>query len=212
MWSAAVFEPAFPGRSSTASGSPVPVGAVVDERPQRVVAEPALERRRRALLLRVRGDQGGVHVDDQRLPGVDAVVGGVLAGQRPRPRPGRGPGRVDRGQRRGGVGGERGRSCGTPSGPRRPGRTRRARRAAPRCRPGSPRPPPASPPDPAAILAGSCTASRLPPRRQRRRQRAVQPDRADGLGQQHPTGLRHDLPDPAVSTPDRDRTRYACFT
>ena len=26
MWSAAVFDPAFPGRSSTASGSPVPAG------------------------------------------------------------------------------------------------------------------------------------------------------------------------------------------
>ena len=59
------------------------LGAVVDERPQRMVAEPALERRRRLLLLRVGGDQGGVHVDDQRRRGVGAVVGGVLAGQRP---------------------------------------------------------------------------------------------------------------------------------
>jgi hypothetical protein len=42
------------------------LGAVIDERPQRMEAEPALDRRRRGLLLRVRGDQGGVHVDDQR--------------------------------------------------------------------------------------------------------------------------------------------------
>ena len=74
--------PALPGRSSAASGSPV-LGRVVDEHPQRVMAEPAFERRRAAFLLRVGGDQGGVHVDDQRSPGVDPVIGGVVAGQPP---------------------------------------------------------------------------------------------------------------------------------
>ena len=70
-------------RSRNDSGSPVPVGAVVDERPQRMEPEPAFERRRRLLLVRVRGNQRGVDVDDQRPVGVDAVIGGVLAGQRP---------------------------------------------------------------------------------------------------------------------------------
>ena len=38
MWSAAVFEPAFPGRSRKASGSPLPSGAVISEDGQRVMA------------------------------------------------------------------------------------------------------------------------------------------------------------------------------
>ena len=37
---------------------------------------PALERRRRALLVRVRGDQGGVRVDDVLLP--DVLLDDVL--------------------------------------------------------------------------------------------------------------------------------------
>jgi hypothetical protein len=71
-----------------------------------MVAEPALERRRRTLLLRVRRHQRGVHVDDQRRPGVDVVVGRVLSGQPPSGcTSGRASG-VDRGQRAGGVFGE----------------------------------------------------------------------------------------------------------
>jgi hypothetical protein len=58
------------------------LGAVVDDRPQRIEAEAALERRRGGFLLRVGGDQGGVYVDDQRRGRVPAVVGGVLTGQR----------------------------------------------------------------------------------------------------------------------------------
>ena len=88
-WSAAVLEPAFPGRSSAASGSPGAGRAVVDERPQRVVPEPVLERRRRAFLLRVRGDQGGVHVDDQRS--TRRRCRGRGRGHRPAPTPGPGP-------------------------------------------------------------------------------------------------------------------------
>ena len=40
--------------------------------------------RRRAFLVRVRGDQRGVHVDDQLRTGVGPVVGGAVAGQSPR--------------------------------------------------------------------------------------------------------------------------------
>ena len=75
-----------------------PVGAVVEERPQRVMAEPALERRCCAFFLPVGGDQGGVHVDDQRPPGVCAVVGGAVAGQPPGRRASCGAGGIDRGQ------------------------------------------------------------------------------------------------------------------
>jgi len=41
MWSVAVFDPAFPGRSAIARGSPVPAVAVavVDERAQRMEPE-----------------------------------------------------------------------------------------------------------------------------------------------------------------------------
>ena len=45
-------------------------GAVVEERPQRVEAEPALERRGGQLLLRVRRDQRGVQGDDHLAPGL----------------------------------------------------------------------------------------------------------------------------------------------
>jgi hypothetical protein len=47
---------------------------VVDERAQRVEAEALLERRLGVLLLGVRGDQGGVDVNDQRMTGVGVVV------------------------------------------------------------------------------------------------------------------------------------------
>jgi hypothetical protein len=66
----------------------------------------ALERRRGAFLVRVRGDQGGVHVDDQRLARVGLVVGGVVTGQLPRAGAGSGAGGVDRGQHSGRVQGE----------------------------------------------------------------------------------------------------------
>jgi hypothetical protein len=46
-----------------AAGSPPRLAGGVEERQQRVMPEPALERRRRALLLRVRRDEGGVEVD-----------------------------------------------------------------------------------------------------------------------------------------------------
>ena len=67
MWSAAVFDPAFPGAAAPPA-APRCRRPVVDERPQRVEPVPALERRRGGLLVRVRGDQGRVEVDDQRPP------------------------------------------------------------------------------------------------------------------------------------------------
>ena len=42
------------------------LAAVIGEHPQPVMAEPALERRCRVLLVRVRGDQRGVQVNRQR--------------------------------------------------------------------------------------------------------------------------------------------------
>jgi hypothetical protein len=65
-----------------------------------MVAEPELERGRGALLVRVHGHQGGIHVDDQRQNRVDDVVRGVLASQLPRRRASGGAGDVDRPQRR----------------------------------------------------------------------------------------------------------------
>jgi len=85
---------------------PAALGSVVKERVERMEAETPLERRGGQLLLRVRGHQRGVHVDDQRPRGLDVVIRGVLAGQRPRPRTGRGPGGIDRRQCRGSVGGQ----------------------------------------------------------------------------------------------------------
>ena len=69
MWSAAVFAPALPGRSSPARNSPV-----LSRTPGSGGSRRWLERRRRLLLLRVADHDRGVHVDDQ--PGQ----------RRPRPR------------------------------------------------------------------------------------------------------------------------------
>jgi hypothetical protein len=92
---------------STDRGSPMPsTDPVVEERPQQMEAEAVLERRRRELLLRVRGHQRGVHVDHQRRGRVDAVVGGVLAGQRPRRSTGGHPSGMNGSQRRTGLAGE----------------------------------------------------------------------------------------------------------
>jgi hypothetical protein len=81
---------------------PGPGLAVVEECGQWVMPEAAFERRRRELLLRVRGDQGGVDVEDQRATMVDSVIRRVGPGPSPYLSAGRGPGRVD--CRRGPVG------------------------------------------------------------------------------------------------------------
>ncbi len=100
MWSAAVFEPALPGLSRAATGSPVPPRAVVDESHQRMVAVGPLPSRGRVLLVRVRDHQHPVQVDRHpfvrvpRLPvgqapdiftdfgpcGADSPKGGVAGG------------------------------------------------------------------------------------------------------------------------------------
>jgi hypothetical protein len=74
--------------------------------PQRMEAEPALERRRGLLLLAMGGHQGGVHVNHERRTGADGVVGGLLTSQRPGPPPRGRPCRGDRGQRGRSVGGK----------------------------------------------------------------------------------------------------------
>lgn len=84
-----------------------PVATVIDEGAQRVKPNPRLKRRR-LLLVTVRGHQGGVEVHDQRILSTDSVIRCVLTGQRPRPSPGHLPGGRDRGQDPVGVAGQRG--------------------------------------------------------------------------------------------------------
>ena len=106
MWSVAVLEPALPGRNRMANASPVPSGAVVEERRQRVEPEAAFERRGSVLFLRVGGDQGRVQIDDQGVLRVGAVVGCVVCGELSCLMTGRGPSGVDRLQSSGHVGGQ----------------------------------------------------------------------------------------------------------
>jgi len=74
------------------------VGAVVGERPQRVVTEAALERRRRSFLLRVGPNQSRVEIDDQRTTSIDLGVGSMDSGEPPRGGAGRRPRGGDRSQ------------------------------------------------------------------------------------------------------------------
>ena len=68
MWSWAWLALAFPGRSRMASS----LAGVVAPHPERVEPEPALEVRRRLLLLRVRGDQRGVHIEHDHVTEIGA--------------------------------------------------------------------------------------------------------------------------------------------
>lgn len=99
---------ALPGRRRSASTSPVPVLAVVDERAHRGEPERLLERRLRALLVRIRGHQRGVQVHDHLTP----IRATRPAGQRPTPGPHRRPSpgvrRSDRRQRHLDIGGQPG--------------------------------------------------------------------------------------------------------
>ena len=168
------------------------ISTVVDKRPQRMVPVSALERRRGAFLVRVRGHQRRVDVDDQRRAGVDSAVGGALAGQLPGPRPSGRPRGRDRGERTGRIGGEpvdrpryrrvRGHRAVDPGlgahhgdvGQAVPTQRERHRQIE-------------------HDLRRVVHRVRQPPRPQRRKQLAIQPDRPNGLGEQQPTGLRHDL-------------------
>jgi hypothetical protein len=136
-----------------------PGRAVVDERPQRVVAEALLERRCRTLLVGVGGHQGGVHVDDQWVRRVGVVIGSRVCGRCPGPGSCRTAGGVDRRQHRSSVGGEavdRPRTVGSEATD--PNRAGSARSNAMSAR--------QSPPTASAsaksssTFAGSCTASR----------------------------------------------------
>jgi hypothetical protein len=74
MWSTTALDPALPGRSRNASGSPA-LDAVAGERTQRVEAEPALERPRRGVLIAVGASKGSDHVDHQRRCNLGVMVG-----------------------------------------------------------------------------------------------------------------------------------------
>ena len=95
MWSAAVLLPAFPGRRSAASG------AVVEERPEQMVAVAPLKRRPGVLLVAVRGHQRRVDIHDQRRLRVRLVIRRVLSGVLPDPGAGRRPPAVDAARARG---------------------------------------------------------------------------------------------------------------
>ena len=73
-----------------------PGSAVICEGQQRVEPEAFLKGRGREFLVRMRGDQRRVDVDDDRVIDVGAVVRGVLAGCGPHPCPGRGTRGIDR--------------------------------------------------------------------------------------------------------------------
>jgi hypothetical protein len=75
---------------------PGPGLTVVDERGQRVMPEPALERRRREFLVRVRGHQGGINIHDQRPAVIDPVIRSGGPGPGPDLSAGGGAGGVDR--------------------------------------------------------------------------------------------------------------------
>ena len=193
MWSAAVLLPAFPGRSSTASGSPVPSLAVVGERPQRVVPEAALERRPGVLL-----------VASARSPASRRCRPPAAVRRSPRGRgravpascqtasPGGGPGGVDRRQRPGRVGGEQRRSCATRSGRTRPGRRRRARTCSTAMSARQSPPSASVTARSSSTFAGSCTARGARHGSQRPAEQPVQPAHPGRLQQRDPTGLRHD--------------------
>jgi len=72
------------------------VRAVVGERQQGVEPVPAFERRSSLLLLRMRGDQRRIQVDNQRLLSGSAVVGGMDTGHTPHGGAGLLPRRRDR--------------------------------------------------------------------------------------------------------------------
>jgi hypothetical protein len=104
MWSATVLEPAFPRRSWKASGSPVPSG------PWSTNAHSGWKPKPRLNVGAAHSFSecavGGVHVDHQRPERIGVVVGGMLTGQRPGPRPRHRTGAGDRCQRCRGVAGQ----------------------------------------------------------------------------------------------------------
>lgn len=109
-WSCLSHGDALPGRRSKVRVSPVPYSPChdrIDERAHRVEPIGLLERRRRALLVRMRVHQRGIQIH-RHLATVPATGG---AGQRPAPLPhrltGAGSGGADRRQRGLDIGGQR---------------------------------------------------------------------------------------------------------
>ena len=195
MWSLAVLLPAFPGRSRPTTGSPEPwrpwsTNATSGWWPKsssRSRGRPAS--RSGPGPARRRGPRSP-HRPRSALPcrptskpaaGLRTVPAGWPRARGDRLRRGRRP-------------------AGTPSDRRPPDRTRRARPAA------SPHPTGSRrrarrPGRGRADLAGTMHRPRLAPRLQRRRQRGVQADPANGLHQQHPASLRNC---PRAVAPDAD--------
>jgi len=166
--------------------------AMVEEGQQRMETETLLERRGCVLLVRVRRHESGVDVDDHRVPGARGVVGGMLPGCGPHPRPRSGACRVDRFQGLASVCGEGVDQPRHPSGPRPPGRTRPARRAAPPRRPSSP----ADREGEGEIgddLARIMPGQGLAPPSQSLGQAPAQARNPNGVDQRHRPRLRHDL-------------------
>src|SRR5665647_1870122 len=97
MWSVAVFDPALPGRSPIANGSPVPAGPWSTNAHNGWNPNPFLNVGR-AFSFFVGRDQGGVDIHDHRMTGIGVVVRGVGPGRGPDTGAGRSAGPVDRRQ------------------------------------------------------------------------------------------------------------------
>ena len=108
-----------PGAQHPGQGLPGAVLAVVDERAHRVEPEAALEGRRGQLLLRVRGHQRGVQVDDHLAPRPRRPADAAEPRPAPGPPPARSGSRPPPHRRRRPAW----RSAATPSDQRRPART-----------------------------------------------------------------------------------------
>lgn len=185
MWSAAVLEPALPGRSRPTTGSPELPPAVVDGPHQRVVAEGLLPGRGGVPLLGVRQHENAVDAHDHlparvrrritgQLPDVFAHFGAVGAQRGQDPLAARCQLADQAGDRR--VGGHRPEHGRLGPQQRHIGQAIAAQRDRER--------------HIQQDLAGIVNSPGLPPRLKRRRYRRIQTGLADRLEQQHHPGLR----------------------
>ena len=170
---------------------PGPVGAVVDERAQRVEPEPALERRRRACSFSECAVTRVASMSMTSGRSASMPWSGACSPASPHTRA-RAAARAVSIAASAAVASAASASIVRDTvGSEATGRTRRARRAAPRRRPGSPRPTPAPPPDPARPSPGrappaACATAPTPPT-------APRPDRPrrSVSVSSTATGLRH---------------------
>ena len=188
MWSAAVLDPALPGRSMMASGSPDPSGPWSANTVSGWKPIGFLPRRRGLLLIRVRGHDGRVDVHRDQ-PAVRARRRGP--GQLPGPLPRRGPRGPDRRQRGRRVRGQ----PRDQAGHHRVGGHRPEQPGSARSTPASAR---QSPPNATAtarsvtIFPGSCTARGARHRPSPADSPRLQPGDPGGLGQQQRARVGHD--------------------